>query len=153
MIGNSIFSCLLIVSYEFDQVCKDNQSIVDSKRILSIIILYNTSYNLPLGEFSENGMRQDEAPRGILLRLQIFFLNQQFITQGLQADWQIQHIYLYNGTLINKKEKGKRKRLRRHGTAPLGLCLVKTSTIVKTECHDLAKWLSHYLYFFWTYLS
>jgi len=54
MIGNSIFSCLLIVSYEFDQVSKDNQSIVDSK---SIIILYNTSYNLPLGEFSENGMR------------------------------------------------------------------------------------------------
>ena len=69
MIGNSIFSCLLIVSYEFDQVCKDNQSIVDSKRILSIVILYNTSYKLPLGEFSENGMRQDEAPRGILLRL------------------------------------------------------------------------------------
>ena len=69
MIGNSIFSCLLIVSYEFDQVCKDNQSIVDSKRILSIVILYNTSYKLPLGEFSENGMRQDKAPRGILLRL------------------------------------------------------------------------------------
>jgi len=54
VIGNSMFSCLLIVSYEFDQVSKDNQSIVDSK---SIIILYNTSYNLPLGEFSENGMR------------------------------------------------------------------------------------------------
>jgi len=54
VIGNSMFSCLLIVSYEFDQVSKDNQSIVDSK---SIIILYNTSYNLPLGEFSENGIR------------------------------------------------------------------------------------------------
>ena len=54
VIGNSMFSCLLIVSYEFNQVSKDNQSIVDSK---SIIILYNTSYNLPLGEFSENGMR------------------------------------------------------------------------------------------------
>jgi len=54
VIGNSMFSCLLIVSYEFDQVSKDNQSIVDSK---SIIILYNTSYNLPLGEFSENRMR------------------------------------------------------------------------------------------------
>jgi len=62
VIGNSMFSCLLIVSYEFDQVYKDNQSIVDSERILSIIILYNTSYNLPLGEFSENRM-------GILLRL------------------------------------------------------------------------------------
>ena len=54
VIGNSMFSCLLIVSYEFNQVSKDNQSIVDSK---SIIILYNTSYNLPLGEFSENGIR------------------------------------------------------------------------------------------------
>jgi len=41
VIGNSMFSCLLIVSYEFDHVYKDNQSIVDSERILSIIILYN----------------------------------------------------------------------------------------------------------------
>jgi len=50
--------------------------------------------------------------------------------------WHIQCIYLYNGTHINKrrrKEKGKRERLRRCGAAPLGLCLVKTSTIVKTE--------------------
>jgi len=50
--------------------------------------------------------------------------------------WQIQCIYLYNGTHINKrrrKEKEKRERFRKCGAVPLGLCFVKTSTIVKTE--------------------
>ena len=65
-----------------------------------------------------------------------FFKSMIYYTGLVGRLWQIQCIYLHNRTHINRRrreEKGESERLRRCGAAPLGLCLMKTSTVVKTE--------------------